>query len=160
VAVGERLRDRFARVIFVPLAAVTHPRLVLDGVARAVGADLGGAGSPAQADAGRKEADACAAVRRAAVRRRDRSRRAPARRTARSPAARPPRRERTREPATRRRSASWHAVRRDQGVLDHFRIRRAVPAPPAAALLPHPRRRAASAAASSPTSLARRPPAM
>jgi predicted ATPase/class 3 adenylate cyclase len=50
VAVGERLRDRFAAgVVFVPLAAVTDPGLVLDGVARAVGASLGGAGSPVQA---------------------------------------------------------------------------------------------------------------
>jgi predicted ATPase/class 3 adenylate cyclase len=49
VAVGERLRDRFARAVFVPLAAVTDPGLVLDGVARAVGASLGGAGSPVQA---------------------------------------------------------------------------------------------------------------
>jgi len=35
--------------VFVPLAAVTEPGLVLDGAARAVGADLGGAGSPLQA---------------------------------------------------------------------------------------------------------------
>jgi len=50
MAVGERLRDRFpAGVVFVPLAAVTDPGLVLDGVARAVGAGLGGAGSPVRA---------------------------------------------------------------------------------------------------------------
>jgi len=50
VAVGERLGDRFgAGTVFVPLAAVTDPGLVLDGVARAVGAGLGGAGSPLQA---------------------------------------------------------------------------------------------------------------
>jgi hypothetical protein len=50
VAVGERLRDRFGSgVVFVPLSAVTEPGLVLDGVARAVGASLGGAGSPLQA---------------------------------------------------------------------------------------------------------------
>jgi predicted ATPase len=49
VAVGERLQDRFAGMVFVPLATVTDPRLVLAGVARAVGADLGGAGSPLQA---------------------------------------------------------------------------------------------------------------
>ena len=50
LAVGERLRDRFgAAVVFVPLAAVTQPRLVLAGIARAVGADLTGAGSPLQA---------------------------------------------------------------------------------------------------------------
>jgi predicted ATPase/class 3 adenylate cyclase len=49
VAVGERLRDRFASgVVFVPLSAVTDPGLVLDGVARAVGASLGGA-APLQA---------------------------------------------------------------------------------------------------------------
>ena len=49
VAVGERRGDRFAAgVVFVPLAAVTDPALVLDGVARAVGAGLGGAGSPVQ----------------------------------------------------------------------------------------------------------------
>jgi predicted ATPase/class 3 adenylate cyclase len=53
VAVGERLGDRFAAdVVFVPLAAVTDPGLVLADVARAVGADLGGAGSPLQALAG------------------------------------------------------------------------------------------------------------
>jgi predicted ATPase/class 3 adenylate cyclase len=49
VAVGERLQDRFAGMAFVPLAAVTDPGLVLAGVARAVGAGLGGAGSPLQA---------------------------------------------------------------------------------------------------------------
>jgi len=49
VALGERLRDQFAGVAFVPLAAVTDPGLVLAGVARAVGAGLGGAGSPLQA---------------------------------------------------------------------------------------------------------------
>ena len=52
MAVGERLHDRFASMVFVPLAAVTDPGLVLAGVARAVGADLGGAGSPVQALAG------------------------------------------------------------------------------------------------------------
>jgi predicted ATPase/class 3 adenylate cyclase len=49
VAVGERLRERFASgVVFVELSAVTDPGLVLDGVARAVGASLGGAESPLQ----------------------------------------------------------------------------------------------------------------
>jgi predicted ATPase len=48
VAVGERLRDRFAGTVFVPLAAVTDPGLVLSDVARALGAGLGGAGSPLQ----------------------------------------------------------------------------------------------------------------
>jgi predicted ATPase/class 3 adenylate cyclase len=47
VAVGERLADRFgAGTAFVPLAAVTQPGLVLAGVARAVGAELAGTGSP------------------------------------------------------------------------------------------------------------------
>ena len=50
VAVGERLRDRFtAGVVFVPLAAVTDPGLVLAGIGRAVGADLAGTGSPLEA---------------------------------------------------------------------------------------------------------------
>jgi predicted ATPase len=50
VALGARLRDRFgAGLAFVPLGAVTDPGLVLGGVARAVGADLGGAGSPLRA---------------------------------------------------------------------------------------------------------------
>jgi predicted ATPase len=50
VAVAERLRDRFdAGVVFVPLAGVTRPELVLDGIGRAVGADLAGAGSPLEA---------------------------------------------------------------------------------------------------------------
>jgi predicted ATPase len=48
VAVGEQVRDRFAGMVFVPLAAVTAPALVLASVARAVGAGLGGAGSPLQ----------------------------------------------------------------------------------------------------------------
>jgi predicted ATPase len=50
VAVGQRLGDRFAAgTAFVPLAAVTDPGLVLTGVARAVGAELAGAGSPLEA---------------------------------------------------------------------------------------------------------------
>ncbi len=50
VAVGERLQDRFdAGTVFVPLAAVTRPELVLGGIGRAVGADLAGASSPADA---------------------------------------------------------------------------------------------------------------
>ena len=49
-AAGERLADRFAAgTAFVPLAAVTDPGLVLPGVARAVGAELAGAGSPLEA---------------------------------------------------------------------------------------------------------------
>jgi predicted ATPase len=50
VAVAERLGDRFdAGVVFVPLAGVTQPELVLGGIARAVGADLGGTSSPLEA---------------------------------------------------------------------------------------------------------------
>jgi predicted ATPase len=50
VAAGERLRDRFAAgTVFVPLAAVTRPELILAGIGRAVGADLAGAGSPVDA---------------------------------------------------------------------------------------------------------------
>jgi predicted ATPase len=50
VAVGERLAERFgAGTAFVPLAAVTDPGLVLASVARAVGAELAGAGSPLEA---------------------------------------------------------------------------------------------------------------
>ena len=49
-AAAERLRDRFApNVAFVPLAAVTDPALVLASIARAVGADLMGTGSPLEA---------------------------------------------------------------------------------------------------------------
>jgi predicted ATPase len=50
VAVGERLTDRFdAGTVFVPLATVTEPAKVLDGIARAVGVDLAATGSPLQA---------------------------------------------------------------------------------------------------------------
>jgi predicted ATPase/class 3 adenylate cyclase len=50
LAVAERVRGRFgAGVVFVPLAAVAEPELVLGGIARAVGADLGGASSPLEA---------------------------------------------------------------------------------------------------------------
>ena len=50
VAVGERLIERFgAGIAFVPLAAVTQPELVLAGVARAVGVNLAGTGSPLEA---------------------------------------------------------------------------------------------------------------
>src|SRR5260370_3689625 len=50
MAVGERLRDRYAAgTAFVPPAAVTDPGLVLDGIGRAVGADLAGTGPPLQA---------------------------------------------------------------------------------------------------------------
>src|SRR5262245_31611181 len=50
VAVGERLRDRFdAGTLFVPLAAVIRSELVLDGIGRAVAADLAETGSPLQA---------------------------------------------------------------------------------------------------------------
>jgi predicted ATPase len=50
VAVAERLRDRFGSgSVFVPLAGVTQPELVVGSIARAVGAELGGAGAPLQA---------------------------------------------------------------------------------------------------------------
>ena len=50
VAAGERLVDRFgAGTAFVALATVTDPRLVLTAVAKAVGAELAGAGSPLEA---------------------------------------------------------------------------------------------------------------
>jgi predicted ATPase len=50
VAVGERLRDRYAAgTVFVPLAAVTDPGMALDGIGRAVGADLAGTTPPHEA---------------------------------------------------------------------------------------------------------------
>jgi predicted ATPase len=50
VAVAERLVDSVeARTAFVPLAAVTEPELVLVAVARAVGVELAGSGSPLEA---------------------------------------------------------------------------------------------------------------
>jgi predicted ATPase len=50
IAVAKRVADRFdAGTVFVPLAAVTQPEQVLAGIARAVGADLTGAGSPLEA---------------------------------------------------------------------------------------------------------------
>jgi hypothetical protein len=50
IAVGERLHDRSAAgIVFVPLAAVTDPALVMVGIGRATGADLAGAGSPLEA---------------------------------------------------------------------------------------------------------------
>jgi predicted ATPase/class 3 adenylate cyclase len=50
LAVGERLGGRFdAGVVFVPLAGVTRPELVLTAIARALGADLGGTDSPLEA---------------------------------------------------------------------------------------------------------------
>jgi predicted ATPase len=52
VAAAERLRERFGEsIVFVPLAAVTEPGLVLPGIGRAVGADL--AGTPLDAVAER-----------------------------------------------------------------------------------------------------------
>jgi predicted ATPase len=46
LAAGERLHDRFdAGVVFVPLAAVTQPMLVLAGIGQAAGADLAGTSS-------------------------------------------------------------------------------------------------------------------
>jgi len=59
LAVGERLRGRFgAGVVFVPLAEVSDPALVLAGIARATGADLAGTGSPLEALAERFTDDA------------------------------------------------------------------------------------------------------
>jgi predicted ATPase len=50
LAVGERVGDQFgAGVVFVPLAGVTRPEQVVAGVARAVGAELGGAGAALEA---------------------------------------------------------------------------------------------------------------
>jgi hypothetical protein len=50
LAVGEQVRDRFAAgAVFVPLAGVTRPELVVAGIARAVGAELAGTDSPLQA---------------------------------------------------------------------------------------------------------------
>ena len=50
MAVGERLRGRIDwGTVFVPLAAVTQPELVLASIGRAVGAELAGAISPLQA---------------------------------------------------------------------------------------------------------------
>jgi predicted ATPase len=50
VAAAERLQDRFAAgTMFVPLAAVARPELVLAGIGRTVGADLAGATSSVEA---------------------------------------------------------------------------------------------------------------
>ena len=50
LAVAARLQDRFgAGIVFAPLAAVTDPQLVLSGICRALGADLGQTDSPLQA---------------------------------------------------------------------------------------------------------------
>jgi predicted ATPase len=50
VAVAERVADRFgAGAVFVPLAGVTRPELVVDGIGRAVGADLMVAGASLEA---------------------------------------------------------------------------------------------------------------
>jgi predicted ATPase len=46
LAVGERLRDRFDEVVFVPLETATRPGQVLAGISRALGADLAGTDSP------------------------------------------------------------------------------------------------------------------
>ena len=47
VAIGERLRGRFGGgTVFVPLAAVTDPGLVLPSIGRAVGVDVAGTGAP------------------------------------------------------------------------------------------------------------------
>jgi predicted ATPase len=50
VAAGERLHGRFGSgAVFVPLAAVTRPELVVAGIARAAGVDLAGTDSPLEA---------------------------------------------------------------------------------------------------------------
>ena len=50
VAVGERLRERFgAGTVFVPLDAVTDPRLALAAIGRMTGTDLARTGSPFEA---------------------------------------------------------------------------------------------------------------
>jgi predicted ATPase/class 3 adenylate cyclase len=50
LAVGERAGGRFGSgAVFVPLAGVTQPELVVGGIGRAVGADLAGTGAPLQA---------------------------------------------------------------------------------------------------------------
>ena len=50
LAVGERAGGRFdSGAVFVPLAGVTAPELVVGGIGRAVGADLAGTGAPLQA---------------------------------------------------------------------------------------------------------------
>jgi predicted ATPase len=50
VAVGQQVRGRFtAGAVFVPLAGVTRPELVVTAIGRAVGADLAGTGSPVDA---------------------------------------------------------------------------------------------------------------
>src|SRR5215471_11581155 len=50
LAVGNRVGARFASgAVFVPLAGVTQPELVVSGIGRAVAADLAGTGAPLQA---------------------------------------------------------------------------------------------------------------
>ena len=50
LAVAERAGGRFdSGAVFVPLAGVTTPELVVGGIGRAVGADLAGTGAPLQA---------------------------------------------------------------------------------------------------------------
>jgi hypothetical protein len=48
--VGERVGGRFdSGAVFVPLAGVTQPELVIGGIGRAVAADLAGTDAPVQA---------------------------------------------------------------------------------------------------------------
>src|SRR5690242_7982228 len=50
LAIGERIGGHFGSgAVFVPLAGVTQPELVVGGIGRAVGADLAGTGAPLQA---------------------------------------------------------------------------------------------------------------
>jgi predicted ATPase len=58
LAVGQRLGDRYAAgAVFVPLAEVTRPQLVVAGIGRAVGAELARTDSPLQALAERLDDD-------------------------------------------------------------------------------------------------------
>jgi predicted ATPase len=50
LSVAERLRDRFdSRVVFVALASVTEPEMVLTEIGRTAGADVAGPASPLDA---------------------------------------------------------------------------------------------------------------
>jgi len=58
LAVGQRLGDRYAAgAVFVPLAEVTRPQLVVAGIGRAVGAELARTDSPLRALAERLDDD-------------------------------------------------------------------------------------------------------
>ena len=60
LAAGERVAGRFdAGVAFVPLASATRPEQVVNGIARGVGTDLMGTGSPLEALAEQLGAPSC-----------------------------------------------------------------------------------------------------